>query len=277
MSALSLQATLQRSHAAQLAAVAQSAAPPPAARSSRAEEEDADASDDDEEMVDVLVPASARTGRVVRAPPLSALAVPPLLSPEVPALLSSLHGQLVSLRALLASLSPSDRAGCFDAVFAGPLFTVLVGHPKAAERGRAPQTPGSEGRLAAHSFPMLPHQDRVWEETLKCVECLLQAGIQAPVSQNYTQMAAFSAASQPAAQPASLLTPPLCHCMCLPTAAVPRRHISQALLPALPTAAALSAIRLQNVEQPAHGPRSRGRHAQRRCGLLHRCDGGDVR
>ena len=201
-SALSLQATLQRSHAAQLAAVAQSAAPP-VTRSSRSEEEDADAADDDDdaEMADALVPASARTGRGVRAPPLSALAVPPLLSPEVPALLSSLHGQLVSLRALLASLSPSDRAGCFDAVFAGPLFTVLVGHPKAAERGRAPQTPGSEGRLAAHSFPMLPHQDRVWEETLKCVECLLQAGIQAPVSQLHAHTDGGFQCSQPANQP----------------------------------------------------------------------------
>ena len=222
--------------------MAQSAAPP-AARSSRSEEEDADASDDDDaEMVDALVPASARTGRVVRAPPLSALAVPPLLSPEVPALLSSLHGQLVSLRALLASLSPSDRAGCFDAVFAGPLFTVLVGHPKAAERGRAPQTPGSEGRLAAHSFPMLPHQDRVWEETLKCVECLLQAGIQAPVSQLHAHTDGGFRCSQPAALPTPLLTPPLCHCMCLPAAAIPRRHLSQALLPALPTAAALLAV-----------------------------------
>lgn len=175
------QAALLRSQPQQMMAIMkQTNAARKAPDESAADDDDADALDDEKEPIEAKAPAQSRSA----AP----LAVPATITPEIPSALLALHGQLVSLHGLLQSFPALQRTACFDAVFAGPLFTVMVSHPKAAERAQAAAAGGvgagssDSGVLRSAAFPMLPHQDRVWEEMLRCVDSLLQSGIQAPVS-----------------------------------------------------------------------------------------------
>jgi len=179
-----LKAQLQASQAAQLASITAAAAAAAQQQEKVAAKEDEEAAAEEEEDASSDAPRRSASSRAHVVAPLSALAVPASLSPEVPRLLSALQADLSLLRGRLEALSPAGRAACFDAMFAGPIFAVLVAHPKAAERG----SPGGGGAQAGNEattlrsapFPMLPHQDRVWEEALKCLGILLEGAASAP-------------------------------------------------------------------------------------------------
>jgi len=120
--------------------------------------------------------------------PFSSLPAPSSLSPQIPSLLQQLHSSLHTLLATLRTLPATFLSASFDILYL-PLFTILFSHPKAEEQqttAAARQQLGSNSKPSTATpnstpFPMLPHQDRVWEVTLQCLQVLLDAAIREPM------------------------------------------------------------------------------------------------